>query len=90
MAVAPESLEWSLPVPSVQELAIQRLDKVPLRYARDDLDQIVTTPSLRVPLIDMTKLVNPDFHERELQKLHSACQEWGVFQVFNTRTSGFR
>jgi hypothetical protein len=94
MAVAPESLEWSLPVPSVQELATQKIDKVPLRYARDDLDQIVTTtpsnPSLRVPLIDMTKLVNPDFHERELQKLHSACQEWGVFQVFNTRKSGFR
>jgi hypothetical protein len=95
MAVATESLEWSLPVPSVQELAIQRLDKVPLRYVRDDLDQIVTNtpcnPSLRVrvPLIDMTKLVNPEFHEKELQKLHSACQEWGVFQVINTRTLGF-
>ncbi|GMY22284.1 protein SRG1-like [Fagus crenata] len=87
MAVATESLEWFLPVPSVQELAIQRLDKVPLRYARDDLDQIVTNtpsiPSLRVPLIDMTKLVNPEFHEKELQKLHSACQEWGVFQIIN-------
>ena len=90
MALAPsESLEWSLPVPSVQELAIQKLDKVPLRYVWDDLDQ--TTPSnpfLRVPLIDMNKLVNPEFHEKELQKLHFACQEWGVFQVINTKTLG--
>ena len=84
-----ESLEWSLPVPSVQELAIQRLDKVPLKYVRDDLDQITpSNPSLRVPLIDMNKLVNPEFNEKELQKLHSACQEWGVFQVINTKTLG--
>ena len=86
MALAPsESLEWSLPVPSVQELAIQRLDKLPLRYVRDDLDQITpSNPSLRVPLIDMNKLVNPEFREKELQKLRFACQEWGVFQVINT------
>nr|POE57089.1 protein srg1 [Quercus suber] len=85
MALAPsESLEWSLPVPSVQELAIQKLDKVPLRYVRDDLDQTTpSNPSLRVPLIDMNKLVNPEFHEKELQKLHFACQEWGVFQIIN-------
>ena len=90
MALTPsESLEWSLPVPSVQELAIQRLDKVPLRYVRDDLDQITpSNPSLRVPLIDMNKLVNPECHEKELQKLHSAFQEWGVFQVINTKTLG--
>ena len=87
MASAPsESLEWSLPVPSVQELAIQKLDKVPLRYVRDDLDQTTpSNPSLRVPLIDMNRLVNPEFHEKELQKLHFACQEWGVFQVSNTK-----
>ena len=46
------------------------------------MDQIVTNtpsnPSLRLPLIDMNKLVNPEFHEKELQKLHFACQEWGV------------
>uniref|UniRef100_A0A7N2LB35 Thebaine 6-O-demethylase n=1 Tax=Quercus lobata TaxID=97700 RepID=A0A7N2LB35_QUELO len=81
MALAPsESLEWSLPVASVQELAIQKLDMVPLRYVRDDLDQTTpSNPSLRVPLIDMNKLVNPEFREKELQKLRFACQEWGVF-----------
>jgi hypothetical protein len=84
MAVAPKSLEWSLPVPSVQELAIQGLHTVPPRYVRDDMDIIITVPSepsLRVPLIDMTKLVNPDSQEQEIQRLHSACKEWGLFQV---------
>ncbi|KAK7842812.1 s-norcoclaurine synthase 1 [Quercus suber] len=81
MALAPsESLEWSPPVPSVQELAIQNLDKVPLRYVRDDLDQTTpSNPSLRVPLIDMNKSVNPEFHEKVLQKLHFAIINHGVF-----------
>ncbi|XP_059434360.1 oxoglutarate-dependent flavonoid 7-O-demethylase 1-like [Corylus avellana] len=86
MAVEPESLQWSLPVPSVQELAIQGLQTVPPRYVRDDTDIIITAPSnpsLLVPLIDMTKLVNPDSHEQEIQRLHSACREWGLFQIIN-------
>lgn len=67
---------------------------MPLRYARDDLDQIVTStpsnPSLRVPFIDMNKLVNLEFHEKELQKLHFACHELvgSLFQVINTRILG--
>nr|POF00020.1 hypothetical protein CFP56_41851 [Quercus suber] len=76
-----ESLEWSPPVPSVQELAIQNLDKVPLRYVRDDLDQTTpSNPSLRVPLIDMNKSVNPEFHEKVLQKLHFAVKNGEFFR----------
>ncbi|KAJ6947948.1 hypothetical protein NC651_002337 [Populus alba x Populus x berolinensis] len=37
--------------------------------------------SLRVPLIDMSKLTNPVSQDIELQKLHVACEEWGIFQV---------
>ncbi|KAB1224885.1 Protein SRG1 [Morella rubra] len=87
MALVPENLKWSLPVPSVQELAIQGLDKVPPRYVREDVDKIVVAstsdPALRVPLIDMNKLVYPDSQEKEVQKLHSACKEWGVFQMIH-------
>ncbi|KAK7243524.1 hypothetical protein RIF29_38323 [Crotalaria pallida] len=82
------SLKSSLPVPSVQELALNRLDKVPPRYIRDsDGDDIISSvssdPSLRVPLIDMAKLVNALTQEEELQKLHLACKDFGVFQVLN-------
>ncbi|KAI4323352.1 hypothetical protein L6164_022966 [Bauhinia variegata] len=86
MASMPESLESSLPVPSVQELAIQRPDMVPLRYMRDDVGDITTVasdPNLRVPLIDVAKLVNTETQEKELQKLHLACKDWGVFQLVN-------
>ncbi|EEF50189.1 Flavonol synthase/flavanone 3-hydroxylase, putative [Ricinus communis] len=79
--------KWSLTVPSVQELASQRLDTIPSRYVRDNMnDIIVTVPSdqsLRVPLIDMSNLVNRKAQPGELQKLHSACKEWGIFQLVN-------
>ncbi|XP_050229486.1 oxoglutarate-dependent flavonoid 7-O-demethylase 1-like [Mercurialis annua] len=84
MAMVPKNLAWSLKVPSVQELARQKLEIVPVRYVRDDL--IVNTPSdlsLSVPLIDMTNLVNPRPSRDELHKLHSACKHWGVFQLIN-------
>ncbi|KAJ8774823.1 hypothetical protein K2173_017269 [Erythroxylum novogranatense] len=87
MAVVPKNLEWSLPVPSVQELASQKLDTVSLRYIRDDRDDIVTVQpcgeTLHVPLVDMTNLVKPESQVEELRKFHSACKDWGVFQLIN-------
>ncbi|TKY49528.1 SRG1 protein [Spatholobus suberectus] len=84
----PANLESSLSVPSVQELAFQRPEKVPPRYIRDeDGDDIIGTylsdPSLRVPFIDMAKLVNAGTQQDELQRLHLACKDWGVFQLVN-------
>ncbi|KAJ9174411.1 hypothetical protein P3X46_013057 [Hevea brasiliensis] len=82
----PENLEWSLPVPSVQELALQHLHAVPPRYIRDhdaDAHEIITDQSLSVPLIDLAKLLNQDSQAMELQKLHSACKHWGLFQLIN-------
>lgn len=89
MNSTPANLESSLSVPSVQELAFQRPEKVPARYIRDqDGDGIIATypshPSLRVPFIDMAKLVNADTQQKEeLRKLHLACKDWGVFQLVN-------
>ncbi|KAK9284064.1 hypothetical protein L1049_012324 [Liquidambar formosana] len=85
-AVVPENLAWSLTVPSVKELAVQWPETLPRRYIRDDLDYSTTTPSdpsSHVPLIDMAKLANPESQEDELHKLHSACKDWGVFQIIN-------
>jgi hypothetical protein len=85
MGLEPKNLESSIPVPSVQELASLKLETVPSRYTRDDMDSITgTVPSdktLRVPLIDMAKLVDSESQETELQKFHAACKEWGIFQV---------
>lgn len=87
MGLEPKNLESSIPVPSVQELASLKLETVPSRYTRDDMDSIIgTVPSdktLRVPLIDMAKLVDSESQETELQKFHAACKEWGIFQLIN-------
>ncbi|KAK4285549.1 hypothetical protein QN277_002235 [Acacia crassicarpa] len=85
MADPTTNLESSLQVPSVQELAIQRPDQVPPRYIREDgeIEACPSDSSLRVPLIDMAKLVNAETRAQELQKLHLACSNWGVFQLVN-------
>ncbi|KAI3849243.1 hypothetical protein MKX03_001642 [Papaver bracteatum] len=84
-------LGGSLLVPSVQELAKQSLAQVPDRYIRNDQDTLrdnVTVTSMidqSVPVIDLQKVLSPEpkIGELELERLHSACKEWGFFQVVN-------
>ncbi|CAK7331795.1 unnamed protein product [Dovyalis caffra] len=87
MGLESKKFEWTLPVPNVQELSTQQLETVPARFVRDDVCGVINTvPSddcLPVPLIDMSKLANPEFQELELQKLRSACKDWGIFQLIN-------
>ncbi|XP_010057199.2 protein SRG1 [Eucalyptus grandis] len=76
-------LGGSLPVPSVQELAKKAITELPPRYIRTDLDH--GTSLLQVPVIDLSKLSSSDgdLTESELEKLHSACRDWGFFQLIN-------
>ncbi|CAK7349005.1 unnamed protein product [Dovyalis caffra] len=64
---------------NVQEISNQQLETVPPLFIRDDVCGVINTVpsgnSLPVPLIDMSKLANPEFQEIELQKLHSACKD---------------
>ncbi|XP_002532986.2 probable 2-oxoglutarate/Fe(II)-dependent dioxygenase [Ricinus communis] len=77
----------SILVPSVQELAKdQSLVKIPSRYERlnqEDSLNIADDGSslLSVPVIDLERLVAGDPMDSVLEKLHSACIEWGFFQV---------
>ncbi|XP_057448034.1 protein SRG1-like isoform X1 [Lotus japonicus] len=75
----------SLLVPSVQELAKQHMIKVPEQYLHPNQEPInvapSTTTSLQVPIIDLNKLLSED--AIELDKLNSACKEWGFFQLIN-------
>ncbi|KAK3183082.1 hypothetical protein Dsin_030368 [Dipteronia sinensis] len=74
----------SLPVENVQALASNNLDDIPSRYIRPELesDEVLINSSLQIPVIDMSKLVHNDDYE-ELAKLHSACKDWGFFQLIN-------
>ncbi|KAK9268688.1 hypothetical protein L1049_000448 [Liquidambar formosana] len=80
------SVGSSLLVPSVQELAKKPGLSVPPRYVRPHEDQpIVSDPVLihQVPVINMQSLLSEESMDSELAKLHSACKEWGFFQLVN-------
>lgn len=81
-----QDLGGSLPVDNVQSLASKNLKDIPLRYIRPDVeaDQVLPDDSLQIPVIDMSKLVISQLgYEDELAKLHSACKDWGFFQLIN-------
>ncbi|CAN0915820.1 Protein SRG1 [Linum grandiflorum] len=78
------SLGSSLLVPSVQELVKEPLGSLPPRYFRPDLHHpAVDDGSLEVPLVDLGKLIDEASMKSELAKLHSACKDWGFFQLVN-------
>ncbi|KAF3630931.1 putative 2-oxoglutarate/Fe(II)-dependent dioxygenase [Capsicum annuum] len=73
----------TLKVPNIRELAKQQLATIPTRYILDDLEKTSSSISLpQVPAIDMEKLLAIG-DDSELERLHSACKEWGFFQVVN-------
>ncbi|XP_059623724.1 oxoglutarate-dependent flavonoid 7-O-demethylase 1-like [Cornus florida] len=80
-------LGGSLEVPCVQELAKEPLTTVPPRYVRSDQDPpfISNTTSLpQFPVINFHTLLSAGTSmDSELQKMHSACKEWGFFQLIN-------
>ncbi|MCL7044295.1 hypothetical protein MKW94_011059 [Papaver nudicaule] len=74
-------------VPLVHELVKQNITDVPDRYIRvsnpDHEDH--STANSNIPVIDVESLISGEsvLADSELQKLHSACQHWGFFQVVN-------
>ncbi|KAI3831891.1 hypothetical protein MKX03_022263 [Papaver bracteatum] len=89
-APKPVKLGGSLFVPNVQELAKQSIAEVPDRYIRIDQDMLAdvsTTSAINqaVPVINLNSLLSPEsiVGDLELKRLHSACKEWGFFQVVN-------
>ncbi|WCJ20678.1 2-oxoglutarate (2OG) and Fe(II)-dependent oxygenase superfamily protein [Euphorbia peplus] len=78
-----KNLGSSLPVENVQNLASKNLIELPSRYIRPELefDPISKDDSLQIPVVDMTKLGHQD--ENEMALLHTACQDWGFFQLIN-------
>ncbi|WMV15695.1 hypothetical protein MTR67_009080 [Solanum verrucosum] len=73
----------SLLVPSVQELAKQHLTNIPSRYVHPKQESPAISAGASVPVIDLQTLISRDSMDSELQKLHSACQQWGFLQVIN-------
>ncbi|KAJ0263306.1 2-oxoglutarate [Hirschfeldia incana] len=79
----------SIIVPSVQEMVKETTIKtVPQRYIRSDLDKTEITdesgPRTEIPVIDLNRLCSStSMASSEIDKLDSACKEWGFFQLVN-------
>ncbi|XP_056167749.1 codeine O-demethylase-like [Syzygium oleosum] len=74
---------------SVQELIKETMEAVPERYVRRDQEpQIISdngrTEAPIVPVIDLGKLSSDQtVGDHELEKLHEACKDIGLFQLVN-------
>lgn len=78
------SLGSSINVPSVRELANGPLATIPDRYMRSDQEPLImdnSSSSHDIPVINLQCLLAGDSNDPELHKLHSACKEWGFFQL---------
>lgn len=78
----------TLPTGIVQELVMKRhmSEVVPESYVCvDERDQLATTLPPTFPIISMKHLLSDDeaLSVNELGKMHSACKDWGFFQVSN-------
>ncbi|KAL1299807.1 hypothetical protein HN51_044349 [Arachis hypogaea] len=77
----------SILVPSVQELAKQKLSSVPPRYIQpqQDHDLVISEVdhALEIPVIDLQRLLSTEYGDSELAKLHHASKHWGFFQLVN-------
>ncbi|KAI3989704.1 hypothetical protein MKX01_009196 [Papaver californicum] len=81
----------SIIVPSVQELVKTDINEIPDRYIQTscssiDLDHEVNhsdSAAHTIPVINIESLLSGEsvLADNELEKLHSACKEWGFFQV---------
>ncbi|OWM73016.1 protein SRG1-like [Punica granatum] len=75
---------------SVQELVKEPLDSIPESFIRLDQTRPHVLPSKSdhiptIPTIDMVKILEPSDRSLndELERLHFACSEWGIFQLVN-------
>ncbi|KAL9254646.1 Oxoglutarate-dependent flavonoid 7-O-demethylase 1-like protein [Drosera capensis] len=93
MAATPQQMRFRNTFPpliSLQELLKEPIISVPEPYVQlqqeipvIDADQL--GDPLAVPVIDVSKLSNIEgsCRESELEKLHSACKDWGIFLAVN-------
>ncbi|XP_028064391.1 codeine O-demethylase-like isoform X1 [Camellia sinensis] len=80
----PKGLGSSL---TIQELAKEPMLVIPERYVRLDnepcpiLSEDATSQT--IPTVDMQQLLMVEATDFQLDRLHSICKEWGIFQLVN-------
>ncbi|KAL1560397.1 codeine O-demethylase-like [Salvia divinorum] len=74
---------------SIQEMVKKSIHEIPTRYIVDQEAAVSQSPEessssdAEIPVLDMKSLLNEETKFSQLQKLHSTCLQWGIFQLVN-------
>ncbi|KAH6773576.1 hypothetical protein C2S52_003531 [Perilla frutescens var. hirtella] len=69
---------------SIQEMVKNPIHEIPTCYLVDQEARISYPSSVaEIPVLDMKSLLDEENKISQLQKLHSTCSEWGIFQLVN-------
>ncbi|KAK3011296.1 hypothetical protein RJ639_011471 [Escallonia herrerae] len=73
----------------VQELAQEPISNIPQQYVQENQEPAMPTDgdgasSLpTMPVVDLNRLIERETKDSELERLHTVCKEWGMFQLVN-------
>ncbi|KAI3456079.1 hypothetical protein Pfo_012742 [Paulownia fortunei] len=72
---------------SIQEMVKKPIHDIPTRYLVDQEPPISCSSEensfAAIPVLDMKSLLAEESKLSQLEKLHSTCKEWGIFQLVN-------
>ncbi|KAL7089245.1 hypothetical protein ACP275_13G177300 [Erythranthe tilingii] len=69
---------------SIQEMVKNPISTIPTRFLIEQEPAILYEDSLpSIPVIDMKRLLARETKTSQLDTFHSACKDWGIFQVVN-------
>ncbi|XP_047943411.1 codeine O-demethylase-like [Salvia hispanica] len=74
---------------SIQEMVKKPIHEIPTRFIVDQEAAVphsseeISSSDVGIPVLDMKSLLREETKKSQLQKLHSACSEWGIFQLVN-------
>ncbi|PIN04046.1 Iron/ascorbate family oxidoreductase [Handroanthus impetiginosus] len=70
-------------VQSIQEMVKSSINEIPTRYLVDQESVDKSSPPAAIPVLDMKSLISEEGKTSQLEKLHSVCKDWGIFQLVN-------
>lgn len=69
---------------SIQEMVKNPIHVIPSRYLVEKEAAISCSSAVaEIPVLDMKSLLDEETKTSHLEKLHSTCSEWGIFQLVN-------
>ncbi|XP_019162005.1 PREDICTED: codeine O-demethylase-like [Ipomoea nil] len=85
MASSPPQLAWQESSLSLQELTKVPILAIPNRYICVNQEPTISSPNSNpsIPTIDLQTLLMEETKDLGLEKLNSACKDWGIFQLVN-------